>query len=349
MSKRILLTGHDGYVGAVMAPYLLDCGYDVVGLDTSYYGDCSLVPVPKKFAAVRKDIRDLELSDVRGFDAIIHLAALSNDFIGNLNSAWTDEINFRASVRLAELARAAGVPRLLFSSSCIMYGMSEAGVVTEKSPLDPKTDYARSKVDAEREISKLADDRFSPVFLRNGTIYGLSPRMRFDTVLNNLVGAAVATKKVTINGDGKPWRPVVHVKDVARAFHHVLEAPRELIHNQAFNNGSDKMNHQILELGRIAVDAVPGATLEVLGSADADQRTYQTDFSKFAKTFPKFKWEWTVADGAKELYGAFHKIGLTLKDFQDPQFTRLKWLRKLLDAGDLDGSLRWKVGARSRS
>lgn len=348
MSKRILLTGHDGYVGAVMAPYLVERGYDVVGLDTSYYGDCSLVPVAKVIPAVRKDIRDLEPADLKGFDAVIHLAALSNDFIGNLNSTWTDEINFRASVRLAELAKAAGVPRLIFSSSCIMYGMSEAAVVNENSPLDPKTDYARSKVDAEREISRLADARFSPVFLRNGTIYGLSPRMRFDTVFNNLMGAAMATKKVTINGDGKPWRPVVHVKDVARAFHHVLEAPRESIHNQAFNNGCDQMNHSILQLGEIAAATVPGAKLELLGSKDADQRTYKTDFSKFARTFPKFRWEWTVADGGRELYAAFQKIGLTLENYQDPQFTRLKWLKHLLDDGRLDGTLRWKVGAPSR-
>ena len=342
MALRVLVTGHNGYIGSVMARILLENGYDVVGLDTCFYSECSLIHDQVGLPTVHKDIRDLQLDDLIEFDAVIHLAALSNDLIGNLNPRWTDEINFRASVRLAELAKAAGVRRFLFSSSCIMYGMSEAAVVTEESPLDPKTEYAHSKVSSERAIGQLADEYFSPTFLRNGTVYGLSPRMRFDTVLNNLMGSAVTTGKVVLHGDGKPWRPVVHVHDVSCAFLHVLEAPIEVVHNQAFNNGEDGMNHQIIELAEIVVNTVPGCQLECLSSPDADQRTYKTDFSKFARTFPDFKFKWTVRDGARELYEAFKTMGLTHEDFVDRRFTRLKWLRHLLETGRLDGSLRWQ-------
>jgi nucleoside-diphosphate-sugar epimerase len=299
------------------------------------------VPDELDIPAVRKDIRDLEASDVEGFDAVIHLAALSNDPIGNLNDGWTEEINFKASVRLAELAKAAGVERYLFSSSCIMYGMSEAAVVDETSPLDPKTEYARSKVKAERALSELADDSFSPTFLRNGTVYGLSPRMRFDTVFNDLMGRATATRKVVVYGDGAPWRPVVHVKDLVRAFIAALEAPREKIHNEAFNNGADHLNHQVKDLARIAVEAVPGAELEILGEPGHDQRTYKADFSKWARTFPETEFEWSPERGAAELLEAFEAINLSLEDYEDKQFTRLKWLSHLMDSGSVDEALRW--------
>ena len=342
MRQRVLITGHTGYVGSVMAPVFIDAGYDVVGLDTDYYGECTLVPDRLPVPAIRKDLRDVTAEDLEGFDAIVHLAALSNDPIGNLNQAWTEEINHQASVRLATLAKQAGVARLLFSSSCIMYGMSEAAVVTEESPLDPKTAYARSKVNSERAIAQLAGGGFSPTFLRNGTIYGLSPRMRFDTVLNNLVGCAMTTGKVTLHSDGKPWRPVAHVQDIAQAFLRVLRAPVGLVHNQAFNNGEDRMNHQIIELAQTVARVVPGARLECLASPDADQRTYRTDFGKFARAFPDCRFRWTIADGAKELYDAFRAIGLRHEDFVDRRFTRLKWLRYLLDSGRLDQSLRWQ-------
>jgi nucleoside-diphosphate-sugar epimerase len=347
-STRVLITGHEGYIGSVMAPYFLSAGYDVVGLDTGYFSECRLVPELAEVPTVRKDIRDLEPDDLDGFDAVVHLAALSNDPIGNLNDGWTEQINYEASVRLAELARAAGVERLLFSSSCIMYGMSEAAVVDEDSPLDPKTEYARSKVKAELAISELADESFSPTFLRNGTVYGVSPRMRFDTVFNELLGSAVANGKVVVYGDGRPWRPVIHVKDLVRAFMVVLAAPREDVHDQAFNTGAEHLNHQVGELAEIAVDAVPDCELEILGEPGADKRTYKADFGKFARTFPDFEFEWTPSKGARELYEAFTSIGLTPETFTDKQFTRLKWLSHLLDTRSVNESLRWNkqpVGA----
>ncbi len=340
--KRVLITGHNGYIGSVMAPQLLSAGFDVVGLDTGYFSECSLIPDPGQVPAIKKDLRDLATADLEGFDAVVHLGALSNDPIGNLNDSWTEEINYQASVKLAELARAAGASRFLFSSSCIMYGSANALVVTEESPLDPKTEYARSKVKAEKAISALADKNFSPVFLRNGTIYGVSPRMRFDTVLNDLMGSAVTTGKVVIYSDGKPWRPVVHVQDVARMFQAVLEAPTEKIHNQAFNAGANELNHQIIELAEISVRTVPDCKLERLPKPGADQRTYKADFGKFARTFPDFKFKWNAVTGAAELREAFGKARLTHADYTDKKFTRLKWLRYLLDSGRLDGSLRWK-------
>ena len=336
------MTGHDGYLGSVMGPHLAAAGYDVAGLDTGYFSECSLIPDLGKVPAIKKDLRDLAAADLAGFDAVIHLAALSNDPIGNLNDSWTEEINYQASVKLAELARAAGVERFLFSSSCIMYGSADTLVVNEDSPLDPKTEYARSKVKAERAITALADKNFSPVFIRNGTVYGVSPRMRFDTVLNDLVGSAATTGKVVVHSDGKPWRPVMHVQDVARYFQAMLEAPKAKIHNQAFNAGANELNHQIIELAQIAVKTVPGCKLEMVPKPGADQRTYKADFGKFARTFPDFKFKWNAVRGAAELYEAYKRVNLTHADYTDKKFTRLKWLRYLLDGGRLDGALRWR-------
>lgn len=348
MAKRVLLTGHNGYIGSVMAPVLLDAGYDVVGYDTGYFRECNIVPDKCELKTINKDMRDLRPEDVQGFDAIVHLAALSNDPIGNLKQNWTEEINHQSSVKLAELAKAAGVERFLFSSSCIMYGMSSTAEVNEDSPLDPQTEYARSKVKSEREITKLAAKGFSPVFLRNGTIYGLSPHMRFDTVFNDLMGGATTTNKVIVYSDGKPWRPVIHVKDVARAFLNVLQAPIEVIHNQAFNVGSNDLNYRVIQLAEVAQKTVPGCTLEVKAQSSADQRTYKADFTKFKKAFPEFQFEWTPEKGAHELYDAFRKISLDHAMFVDKRFTRLKWLNYLLDTKRLDGSLRWTNGQGAR-
>jgi nucleoside-diphosphate-sugar epimerase len=346
-TARILVTGNNGYIGSVMAPWLKSKGYDVVGFDTEYFRGCTLFPDLAEIPTIQKDLRDVTGEDLAGFDAVVHLAALSNDPIGNLNKTWTREINTQGTIRLAECAKKAGVPRFIFSSSCIMYGMAKTAVVEENSPLAPQTDYARSKVDAEAALSRFADDGFSPTFCRNGTIYGLSPRMRFDTVLNNFMGSAFSTGRVVIHSDGTPWRPVVHIQDVARAFQAVLEAPRERVHNAAFNIGADKLNHQIRELGEIVAKTVVGCELELRPEPGADQRTYQTDFSKFKRTFPAFDFRWNAWSGASELYASFQKIGLTYRDFTDRRFTRLGWLRHLLDNGSVDGSLRW-TGVKAR-
>ena len=344
--KRILVTGHRGYIGSVMAPMLVDAGYDVVGLDIGYFDECTLIPDKTDVPSIHRDLRDLELDDVAGCDAVVHLAALSNDPLGDLGREWTESINYRGSVRLAEMAKAAGVQRFLFSSSCIMYGTAEAAVATEESPVAPKTIYGESKILGERAIAELADDHFSPTFLRNGTVYGLSPRMRFDTVLNNFVGSAVTSGKVIVYSDGEPWRPVVHVTDVARSFIEVLEAPIDLVHNQTFNNGAEHLNYQIRELAEIVVETVPGATLEVRAEPSADQRTYKTGFGKFARTFPDFQFKWDARDGARELYDACSSIKLTAGDFEDKRFTRLEWLKYLLASGRLDHQLRWRGDER---
>jgi nucleoside-diphosphate-sugar epimerase len=345
LRKPVLVTGHRGYIGSVMAPYLLEQGYDVVGLDIGYYDDCALVPDPATIPVLRKDLRDLTAEDVKSFYAVIHLGALSNDPIGNLNARWTEAINHEASVRLAELAREADVRRFLFSSSCIMYGMSAAEVVDETAPLDPQTEYARSKVRSEREIAELESNRFSPTFLRNGTVYGISPRMRFDTVLNDLCGAAHTTRKIEIRGDGQPWRPVVHVEDVARAFHRVLEARADEIHGEAFNVGADHLNHQVIELADIVAELVPGCEVDVLSQPDADRRTYKADFRKFARTFPDFAWRWDAKTGARGLLETFGRIGLTYEQYTDARYSRLRWLLHLRDEGRLDESLRWTTAA----
>lgn len=345
MAKRILITGHRGYIGSVMTPYFLQAGYEVHGADTGYFEPCQLVRESGQVPSRRVDLRDeLTARDLEGFEAVIHLAALSNDPIGNLNERWTREINGEASVRLAMLARQAGVGRFLFSSSCIMYGASGDGSapVDETSTLDPRTQYARSKIDAEQALRPLATPTFSPVYMRNGTIYGLSPRMRFDTVLNSLAGSAVTTSSVRVFSDGKPWRPVVHVDDVCTAFHAALEAPREAIHNEAFNVGADFVNVQIGALAQSVAEA-SGASLELLAQADADQRTYRTSFAKIARHLPGFQAKWTPQAGAARLVEEFRSLGLTRGQFDDERFTRLRWLRRLLADGSLGEDLRWTV------
>lgn len=342
MSGKVLVTGHDGYIGAVLTPTLVRSGYDVVGLDTGYFSKCLLGTEPAKVPTISKDLREVEASDLKGFDAIVHLGALSNDPVGNLNKGWTEDINFHASVRLAKAAKQAGVRRFIFSSSCIMYGLSEAQFVDETAPLNPQTDYARSKVQTEQALQELADDTFSPVYVRNGTVYGLSPRQRLDTVLNAFVAEALTTGHVTMHSDGEPWRPVVHVDDLARTFGLYLSVPLETIHNQAFNNGADHLNYKIRAIGEAAVKAVPGAKLTIEARPGADQRTYRASFAKFAKTFPDFKFEWTPESGAVQLADAFRQVGLDKVAVASGKFIRLSWLRHLIDDGRLDENLKWR-------
>jgi nucleoside-diphosphate-sugar epimerase len=340
---KLLVTGNKGYLGRVMARFLEQRGHRVVGLDTDFFENCDFGPAIAHATTIAGDTRDVKAEDLRGLDALIHLAALSNDPLGELAPQWTDEINHRATVRLARLAREAGIKRFLFSSSCSMYGTAtKDGPITEEAPLRPITQYAVSKVRAEEELSKLADADFSPVFLRNSTAYGVSPALRADLVLNNLVGWAYTTGKIKILSDGSPWRPLVHVEDIARAFAAVLEAPRKVIHNQAFNVGVNSENYQVRDLAQIVKETVPGCEIEYAGKGDPDNRTYIVDFSKLTGQIPAFQPRWNARKGAVELYQAYQNAQLQFDDFQGRKYVRIKQLKYLLEEGRLDETLRWK-------
>jgi nucleoside-diphosphate-sugar epimerase len=337
---RILVTGHKGYIGSVLTPMLVERGFDVVGLDAGLYDGCSFVPDATRVAEMARDIRDIDTDDLLGFDAIIHLAALSNDPLGNLSRDLTEQINFAATARLGALARDAGVRRFLFSSSCIMYGLSTLQTVDETAPLAPQTTYAESKVAAERALGALANRTFSPVFLRNGTVYGVSPRMRFDTVFNSLMGSGFTTRHVDVFSDGTPWRPVIHVEDVSRAFIALLDAPLEVVHNQAFNVGADTLNHQVSELAEAVRGAIAGCDVCYLGQPDADQRTYRASFARIARLVPEFQVRWDIHSAAARMRDEFDRVGLTHAMFRDPRFTRLAWIKRSRDEGRLDEQLR---------
>jgi nucleoside-diphosphate-sugar epimerase len=344
MSQRVLLTGHNGYIGSVMAPYLQARGHVVVGLDTGYFRGCTLGPEEDGFPCIWKDIRDVDEDCLKRFDAVIHLAALSNDPMGDLDPALTAEINHAASVKLAILAKAAGVKRFLYSSSCSMYGAAGDGFATEESPLYPLTPYAESKVKTEEDLVKLADKDFSPVYLRNATVYGFSPRLRADIVLNNMVCWAHTTGTVKILSDGTPWRPIAHVIDIANAFAAALEAPKEAIHNEAFNVGTNRENYQVKDIAEIVRQTVPGCTVEIAGKNNPDPRDYRVDFTKIANQLPGFTPKWTAEMGANELYDAYKKHGMDFDTFDSRRFTRLKQLKHLLETEDLRADLRWKRG-----
>jgi nucleoside-diphosphate-sugar epimerase len=338
---RVLVTGHKGYIGAVMVPMLLAAGHEVCGLDSDLYRRCSfgtdLCDVPE----ICKDIRDIEAADVAGYDAVIHLAALSNDPLGNLNPDLTYAINHRASVRLAELAKQGGVARYLFASSCSTYGAAGDDMLTEEADFNPVTPYGQSKVLVEQEVSRLADDSFSPVFLRNATAYGVSPRHRFDIVLNNLVAWAFTTGLVYLKSDGSPWRPIVHIEDISRAFIAVLDAPREVIHNEAFNVGINAENYRIRDIAEIVKATVPGCRVEYAPDAEPDKRTYRVDFGKIARVLPAFQPAWNARRGAEQLYLAYKSVGVKLEEFEGPKYKRIDHIKQLLSSGDLDTSLRW--------
>lgn len=320
---------------------LLAAGHEVVGIDSNLFGQSTFLDGIANITELNKDIRDVEAEDLRGFDAIIHLAALANDPLGNLDPDLTYEINHKASVRLASLAKEVGVERFLFSSSCSTYGSAGAEKVTESAEFNPVTPYGRSKVLVEQDVAKLADDNFSPTFLRNATAYGVSPCLRFDLVLNNLVAWAMTTGRVYIKSDGTPWRPIIHIEDINRAFMAALNAPRETIHNQAFNVGQTTENYQVRDIAEIVKETVPGCEVEYAPGGEPDKRSYQVDFSKIERMLPEFKPQWNARLGAKQLYETYQKVGLRLEDFEGPRYKRIDQIKQLLSSGRLDKTLRW--------
>ena len=337
---KVLVTGHHGYIGSVVVPTLAAAGHAVVGLDAYLYRDCDLFQGGEPAEELPLDVRDVEASHLGGFDAVVHLAALSNDPLGALDPDLTMDVNLDGTIRLARAAREAGVARFLFASSCSMYGATSDKLVDESAPLRPLTAYAESKVRAEEALVDLAGDGFSPVLLRNATAYGVSPRLRLDLVLNNLVGWAYTTGRVRILSDGTPWRPLIHVEDMAGALVPVLEAPRELVHAEAFNVGAEDANHQVRELAEIVAETVSGSEIEYAGNRDPDPRSYRVDFGKLRRTFPGFRPKWDARSGARELHDAYRAAGLDADAFESDRFTRLKRLRLLLERGELRPDLR---------
>ncbi|MFY9974206.1 MAG: NAD(P)-dependent oxidoreductase [Chromatiaceae bacterium] len=338
---RVLVTGHNGYIGTVLVPMLLERDHEVVGLDTDYFAACLFTGALPPIEQIQKDIRDLTAEDVQGVDAVIHLAGLSNDPLGDYKPNLTEEINEQAAVHLARLAKSAGAKRFLFASSCSNYGAGGLDFLDEQADFNPVTPYGVSKVRVEAALTGLADADFSPTYLRASTAYGLSPLIRFDLVINNLTAWAFTEGLVYLKSDGTPWRPVVHVADIALSYIAALEAPRELVHDAAFNVGTTTENYQIRELAEIVRDIVPNCRIEYAPDAGPDTRCYRVDCNKIARTLHGFKPQWTARRGVEELYQAYRSVGLTLNDFEGERYKRIAHVKKLVTDGALDEALRW--------
>jgi nucleoside-diphosphate-sugar epimerase len=341
---NVLMTGHKGYIGSVMAPLFRAAGHTVVGLDNYLFEGCTFGECPPEIPSRRLDLRNVRRADLEGFDAVVHLAALSNDPLGNFNPECTFDINHRASVRLAELAKEAGVPRFLYASSCSLYGVAGDTPVTEDAAFNPVTAYGESKVRVERDMVGMADDHFSPTYLRNATAYGVSPHLRVDLVVNSLVGYAYTTEEIFIQSDGTPWRPLVHVEDISRAFLAVLHAPREVIHNQAFNVGRSEENYRIREVAELVRQVVPNSVVKYAEGGGPDLRCYRVNCDKIARALPEFQPQWTVRRGVEQLYQAYRRHGLTAFEFMGEKYLRIKRIKQLQSEGRLDDSLRWLAG-----
>ena len=339
---KVLVTGHKGYIGSILVPMLLERGHEVTGLDSDLYAQCTFIGSLPSVPEVHKDVRDAQPEDLGGAEAVIHLAGLSNDPLGDFAPGLTEEINFRASVRLAQMAKSNGVRRFIFASSCSTYGAAGDGFLDETAEFNPVTPYGSSKVQVELALRQLADASFSPVYLRASTAYGVSPRLRFDLVLNNLTAWAVTTGRVFLKSDGTPWRPIVHVSDICRAYVAALEAPTELVHDRAFNVGSTTENYRIIDLARIVAEIVPNCRIEFAADASPDKRCYRVDCGLIGRTLHEFKPQWTARRGVEELLAAFQQSELTAAQFEGPRFQRIAHVKQLIEQGLLDDTLRWR-------
>ncbi len=340
---KVLVTGTDGYIGSILGPYLIENGHDVTGLDTGFYRSGWLYNDREKTypTYINKDLRDIDLDDLKGFDAVVHMAELSNDPLGEVNPEITYKINHKGSVKIANLCKEAGIERFVYTSSCSVYGVGNDEYKTEESELNPQTAYAECKVLVEQDVSKLAGESFSPTFLRNATAYGASPRMRFDIVLNNLSGLAWTTGMIKMISDGMPWRPLVHVHDICKAIRCSLEAPRDIIHNQVLNVGDTKENYRVREIAEIVGNVFTGCEV-TFGDSGGDNRSYRVSFDKIKETLPGFSCDFDAERGARELYDIFQRVDMKPEIFNDRPYTRLKQLKFLMSTNQVNNELFWK-------
>ena len=339
---KVLVTGSRGYIGTVLVPMLIKKGHEVVGLDTDYYERCTFSGEVPEIKTIKKDVRDIRKHEIEGFDAIIHLAGLSNDPLGDYHPKLTKEINEIASINLAKFAKEVGIKRFLFASSCSNYGAADDNFLTEASQFNPVTPYGISKVRVEAALSRMADTNFSPTYIRASTAYGVSPRLRFDLVTNNLTAWAFTTGRVYLKSDGTPWRPIVHIEDISLAYIAALHAPRELIHNEAFNVGTTSENYQIKEIAEMVKEIVPGCKIDYAKDAGPDKRCYRVDCNKISRILHEFKPQWTARRGIEHLYEEYKKVGLSLEEFEGPKYMRIAHVKLLVAEGFLNEELRWK-------